>query len=199
MAPLSRSKRDGLPIVPCPYEVRLKTILQKFCENSLRKRRVPCSFSQGEGKTTRTPQGHTRPKKNALPTGGGTGGAHGRWTGAPEVPIYELRITNYDFREFARKARSSRANAQRNFENNAGCWLESVRSYAMPSYRLCDIVHSTPSIVHRPSSIVHRPLTLRHHPASAPCGQKLRFCPTALTALFACALHGAVGRLVHRP
>ena len=41
----------------------------------------------------------------------------------------------------------------------------------------------------------HSPaLTLRHHPASAPCGQKLRFCPIALPARFACALYGAVGR-----
>ena len=65
--------------------------------------------------------GHTRPKKNALPTGG-----------RRRAELAHLRFTIYDFREFARKARSSRAKAQRNFENNAGCWLESVRSCAMP-------------------------------------------------------------------
>ncbi len=48
-----------------------------------------------------------------------------------------LRFTIYDFREFARKARSSRAKAQQNFENNAGCWLESVRSYAMLDSPFC--------------------------------------------------------------
>ena len=36
-------------------------------------------------------------------------------------------------------------------------------------------------------------VTLRYRTTSAPFGQKLRFCPIALPARFACALYGAVG------
>ena len=58
---------------------------------------------------------------------------YGLWTEASKArPFtnYDLRITIWIL---ARKARSSRAN----FENNAGCWLESVRSYAMLDPPLC--------------------------------------------------------------
>ena len=56
--------------------------------------------------------------------------------------MYELRFTIYDVENSAPLAQTSGAGAQRNFRNDAGCWFESGRSYAMPSRWFCDIVHS---------------------------------------------------------